>query len=958
MSIITLNSDNIVNTKVKNHFRIYYKHSDTSTHISDQNVESHSLVNLNRYRDITQEEILESNDTNISAVNRFLMPPSFPWRSIYGPWSGKNILEKKDQLDSAFAGEVVEDSAANKLKNYNFKNIFKVNRVEQSFLPDSLSLQKHKIVFNTLYNDYNSDYSLDYHTNLNFGFCNYNTINFFSQKYNSDKLHSNCIVYPNNLNAGNKNNIDLENNFNISFWINKRKHVDINSGCFLHIPNIVNVYFVESNNKNYRTCITLGNSTKKTLSAANFTNLSLNSTASQSDSSNGVFCLTSADSFEFNKWYNISINFNKTGANYDISIYRNGALLDKFSLEMIKDAPDPYNSYICLGNKPNYFDGSNYNTFYNKTFYTFFGKKIKQNNVEDTFLSPYYNKDINVEEYNEYDVENDHIDLDDFVLFEDVIANNTESFNGEVHDIRIYNDALSRTKIIDILNNSVDYIKDEEHLSFYVPCHYIPAVTRKRGIVNAGSEIINLYYNNYYNPYFASFCGGLDISSENFLIDFVSGNKPNVVIGGSVKESIYSNLYDKRITSMIRETEDVADIKTGVLVKTIFNKNIDSDIRDNVDEVYNINYKNLLILPNDNGIPNIKFNSIEEFSSNFKDSLLIDGSFYKNNNNILYYNISCADILNQSLNYYPETFLDDVSDQIITDSHSTWNLKVADNVFRGYESSGNKTYDLSNFIYHDTRLTNLENVFPDGLTNNNRAYDSFIMNKYRYTKSNPVTRKIKDSTDNIRINNRAIDSTDSIEYRLLPLPYNDINKNYDSLFCNIFEISKQFYNKKLIKSKFNLRDSNIIGSNNNLDISLKDNKYGCLFRNDCDTKVAEWNYVGHVFYKEGFATTTHISLNSFGQSDFELDFYCENNLYVHEVNIPCDAGMFNKSSNVTYNEDLRLDESAFNSEEKFVYISDINIHDENFNVVAKAKLAHPAPKKASDRLLFRLKMDY
>jgi hypothetical protein len=34
------------------------------------------------------------------------------------------------------------------------------------------------------------------------------------------------------------------------------------------------------------------------------------------------------------------------------------------------------------------------------------------------------------------------------------------------------------------------------------------------------------------------------------------------------------------------------------------------------------------------------------------------------------------------------------------------------------------------------------------------------------------------------------------------------------------------------------------------------------------------------------------------------------------------------------------------------------LHDENLNIIARAKLARPAPKKNEDNILFRLKMDY
>ena len=88
--------------------------------------------------------------------------------------------------------------------------------------------------------------------------------------------------------------------------------------------------------------------------------------------------------------------------------------------------------------------------------------------------------------------------------------------------------------------------------------------------------------------------------------------------------------------------------------------------------------------------------------------------------------------------------------------------------------------------------------------------------------------------------------------------------------------------------------------------------------------------------------------------DFECEFEADFTMYVHEINIPADKGLFDISSNSTHNLDLRQDESAFNSEESFVYITDINLHDENLNIVARAKLARPAPKKKSDSILLEV----
>ena len=190
------------------------------------------------------------------------------------------------------------------------------------------------------------------------------------------------------------------------------------------------------------------------------------------------------------------------------------------------------------------------------------------------------------------------------------------------------------------------------------------------------------------------------------------------------------------------------------------------------------------------------------------------------------------------------------------------------------------------------------------------------------------------------------------------LPYSSTNLDYDCIFTTIFDVSSKLYNKKINKKTLKISDSNLITTNNNISLSFKDDGYGTLYRSDCLTEQAKWNYIGHSFYKEGIIVLNRPELSYFGQKDYSFEFESDFSMYVHEINIPAEAGMLNKSSNKTYNPNLRHDESAFNSESSFVYISDINLHDENLNIIARAKLARPAPKKNEDNILFKLKMDY
>ena len=141
-------------------------------------------------------------------------------------------------------------------------------------------------------------------------------------------------------------------------------------------------------------------------------------------------------------------------------------------------------------------------------------------------------------------------------------------------------------------------------------------------------------------------------------------------------------------------------------------------------------------------------------------------------------------------------------------------------------------------------------------------------------------------------------------------------------------------------------------------MKIKDNGYGTLYRADCKSTQASWNYLGHLFYNEGIIVLQHPGIENFGYNSFRIDFRSENKMFVNEINIPCESGLINKSINSSYNSDLRSSSSAFDQDEEFVYITDINLHDENLNIIAKAKLAQPIPKKNTDNILFRLKMDY
>jgi len=173
----------------------------------------------------------------------------------------------------------------------------------------------------------------------------------------------------------------------------------------------------------------------------------------------------------------------------------------------------------------------------------------------------------------------------------------------------------------------------------------------------------------------------------------------------------------------------------------------------------------------------------------------------------------------------------------------------------------------------------------------------------------------------------------------------------------IFNIPNLFYGNRIQPGTFTLTDKNISGSRGKVSITLKDDGHGSLYRADCLTEQATYNNVGNIFYDEGIVLIKSPHLNLFGKNQFEASFSGEQNIHVMSVNVPCQPGLINSSSNPGFKVlSASLDANDVNSE--FVYITGIYFHDDNMNVIMKANLAQPVVKRDDDDFLFRVKMDF
>jgi len=1008
MTFIPLNHKNFVRNKVESLLKVEYQNTNSETFLYDQNFNSKSLIFSDpidlRDNVLNLNEDISEIDKFIKRVNTklvldFISENLESFNTEEEEYS-KDYFDKRDEFIE-YENDVLKDNSVinENIKKENFKNEYRINRVEQKFLPDSFELQKKNYIKNRLYGDYKKDYSLDFYSELHYGFCNWNSINFFSQGFDENLYHSNCIIWPNTENdLGNQYNFINNQRFNLSLYMNVRnkKNNSNRAQCFFHVPDLISMYLILDRGSNYKIGILLGDKTRKNI----HTIFSYSQLLQPNERIGENFYISSSinvsKSIENNSWHNLSLNYMRNESNnVSLNFYLDGIELFDVEVNEVKEGFTG-NSFICLGNKPSYSDDNNYS----HVFYEFFAKN--------------FDKDISLGKNNTWQ-DDGSINANNLETYKGVVSfknkindtnkvNQSESFNGEIHDIRIYSNIKNQNFILDnICKKSIKNLETEianNNLEFYVPVFYVPYYVKKKGSYNASSTKVNLRYSCIFNPFFANSCGGLDISAENYLSDFINHTKPNVIIGGSDTENVSEDFLTVSNATLTDYINDNDDIRKGVLQNTIYNKNLKSTTHSQ--KVLSINsnssYRNLLILPNDNGIQEVYFDPINYIINQHLDSNKLDTSLFNSDKN---FNITIENIhknknynyswnLNDSFNNVPDisdiSFGENInfnvnndfkiSDEVILDNIDYINslslstrvsllLAEAPFLIADFDRYRSLLFNYSNLVYHNDQILSLEESF---LTPSDEYFDlqENCLNIYKISLSNPIIRRYKEDNSillsKVNFNSAYLEkleySNTEITYFKLPVPYSVINQDYDSIFTTIFDIPSKFYNKKIEKDTFQIEDNNISTSNGNINLKFSDNKRGMLYRDNCNTKVATWNYVGHVFYKDGIVSLNRPESTYFGVDDFKCNFYANSYLYVHEINIPVDKGLFDKSSNSTYNEDLRHDESAFNSEESFVYITDINLHDENLNVVAKAKLARPAPKKPSDSILFRLKMDY
>lgn len=172
-----------------------------------------------------------------------------------------------------------------------------------------------------------------------------------------------------------------------------------------------------------------------------------------------------------------------------------------------------------------------------------------------------------------------------------------------------------------------------------------------------------------------------------------------------------------------------------------------------------------------------------------------------------------------------------------------------------------------------------------------------------------------------------------------------------------FDVSNILYGMQIHPGSFRISDSSLSGSFGRVNITIRDDGNGNLYRADSDTSHATWNSVGNIFYAEGIIVIKSPHLCMFGKDSFDVEFQGEQNIHVLGIDVLADVNLAFSSSNPSYKQ-LSPSGYANDPDKDFTYISNIYLHDDNYNVIGKASLAQPFLKRRGDKVMFRLKFDY
>jgi len=957
-------------------------------------------------------------------------PLSITKKLLSDPLANCNYIEaSRPLIDSIytqhkFDGEVIpEEVLLNQYREQRNNEIdtryFGVKRLQHELKPFSRILQKKQII-KKLYKSNLVMSDAKNSNDFNYGFSNYNCLNFFNLELskkildsqlvsNEDKnkilenTHSNCLIYSNKK-INNKNIFpNQKGELTISFWINPKrlpkKDYYYNPGCIINIPNIISVYLME-------------NEDLRSDEASSFYILAQlgeysNTLKPRIINEDRTFVTTNY--LNQNYWYNVTVNLFSNKISFVIN-----DIIEEYYYNTKLVFANNYESIFTIGNRLN-LNNSDFQyewkdvTNLRRHFFNQHKFKTKALNINEIlFDSTLTDEDI------------DALNLLNTKLYpfteSDIINKEDESFalNAEIQGLVIFNDDLNKNVLSNFMKGTDSTLLNSDSISFYLPCLYLTIPTIKESYITLGEKSIIDYY-AFVNPVFSNKVNGHEVLIENFVIDTVSLRRPYILgmSSGLIQDCITK--IDETIEDT-QESEYLLTKKRNLIIDLVkYHKNanqlynkiftsellfLDPLVNQNIDNLIknNLIYRNNFILPCDNGLN--KFSIDTNYIKNKLNNITLSYTNYNFYNEFYYENdvmrVNCnSNIVNpSSINFkrniknIGKTFFSNafVIDSIVNDIDQPLPpLNVGTGILykNNSISKTDKKYDtyFSDILLDETNMNHINNNCFN--LDDKTMYDLYFQKMKSITSVPQINRKLiinsifkniddityENNRRRIIIEGRKIERLVNGQIVTLPNSFQFFVKDYylslqeiegytGETHSVIFDISNKLYSSRIRKESVQISDYDISGTGGACSINLKDDGKGLMYRADCLSPHAKWNYVGHIFYRDGLVNILHPGLSSFGENNFVFELKGDHKLFTYEINVPVQKGELNKSVNKTFKK-LRPSDGLYDiDEEDFVYITGVNLHDENLNIVAKANFAQPIVKRQSDRYNIRLKMDY
>lgn len=399
---------------------------------------------------------------------------------------------------------------------------------------------------------------------------------------------------------------------------------------------------------------------------------------------------------------------------------------------------------------------------------------------------------------------------------------------AEIHDIKLYKKKLSNFEFQQVKDNGVFFEQgNEKSLAFYLPVFFTPRVRIRKILTSPFSEIKEKTYTPT-NTNFSLGVGGKLVNVENYVKDFAQGNLPRLF---HLTESVSSYIGFGSDADGIAGFERIDTNKFAYDIKGNLAGEVGNTIASKGRTM-----RNLLILPNDNGLARVNYNCVERDLGG---------------NNLV--------------------------SSITAEEHLRFRSARADQPFSGLD-------------FKVTANDNVKNIITN--RHGNIAIDKVSLRGH-------LTRSVAiDSNGDQTITAEEILFTPGDRQEVFPLSY--FLGNLDSRDVSLFSIPSIYYGEKIHPGSLRISSDSVTGSEGMMKITVKDNGKGSLYRADCKTKHAEHASIGNVFYEEGIVLYKTPHPLYFGKGGFTFDFKGEHTAHTLQINAPCPRDLIFSSSNVTH----------------------------------------------------------